>query len=110
MSNISQIKRLKIAEQIIIVSLFAVLVPFTIAGFVINNVNQQSVRAQLCNTATIIANSMSDSIDVFNKTINFVIDELVSAGRLQPCESQDSFIISRQVPKTLAYAMRSGNV
>lgn len=78
MSKVSQIKRLKIAEQIIIVSLFAVLVPFTIAGFVINNVNQQSVRAQLCNTATIIANSMSDSIDVFNKTINFVIDELVS--------------------------------
>lgn len=78
MTKTPQVKRLKIAEQIIIVSLFAVLVPFTVAGIVINNVNQQSVRAQLCNAATIIANSVSDSIDVFNKTINFVIDELVS--------------------------------
>ena len=70
-------RRLKIAEQIIIVCLFAVIIPFSISGIIINNVNQQSVRAQLCNTATIIANSVSDSIDVFDKTIKFCVNEIV---------------------------------
>ena len=49
------IKRLKIVEQIIIVSLFAVLVTMTICGFIINNINQQSVRAQLVNIGIIVA-------------------------------------------------------
>ena len=49
--------------------MFAVLIPFTISSFIINNINQQSVRAQLCNTAVIIANSVSDSVDVFQNSI-----------------------------------------
>lgn len=77
MVNKAPIKRLKIVEQIIIVSLFAVIIPFSISGIVINNINQQSVRAQLCNTGTIIANSVSDSIDVFEKTMTFCVNELV---------------------------------
>lgn len=78
MAHNTAIKRLKIVEQIIIVSLFAVIIPFSISGIVINNINQQSVRAQLCSTGTIIANSVSDSIDVFDKTINFLLNEIVS--------------------------------
>lgn len=77
MVNKAPIKRLKIVEQIIIVSLFAVIIPFSISGIVINNINQQSVRAQLCNTGTVIANSVSDSIDVFEKTMTFCVNELV---------------------------------
>lgn len=78
MAHNTPIKRLKIVEQIIIVSLFAVIIPFSISGIVINNINQQSVRAQLYNTGTIIANSVSDSIDVFDKTINFLMTETIS--------------------------------
>lgn len=78
MTKRAPIKRLKIVEQIIIVSLFAVIIPFTISAIVINNINQQSVRAQLCNTGTIIANSVADSVDVFNKTIIYCVNELVS--------------------------------
>lgn len=78
MANNTPIQRLKIVEQIIIVCLFAVIIPFSISGIVINNINQQSVRAQLCNTGTIIANSVSDSIDVFDKTITFLVNEIVS--------------------------------
>ena len=44
-------KRLKIVEQIAIVFFFAVLIPMTISGFIINNINQQSVRSQLRQTA-----------------------------------------------------------
>lgn len=58
-------KRLKIVEQIAIVFFFSVLIPMTISGFIINNINQQSVRYQLRETAVLIANMVSDEIDFF---------------------------------------------
>lgn len=60
--------RLKIVEQIAIVLFFAVVIPMTISGIIINNVNQQSVRNQLKVTAELIANMVSDEIDVFQTT------------------------------------------
>ncbi len=58
-------KRLKIVEQIAIVFFFSVLIPMTISGFIVNNINQQSVRSQLRETAVLIANMVSDEIDFF---------------------------------------------
>lgn len=63
-------RRLKIAEQIIIVSFFAVLIPMTVSGIIINNINQQSNRAQLREAAIMIANIVSEEIDVFDRSIN----------------------------------------
>lgn len=56
-------KHLKIVEQIAIVFIFAVIVPMTISGFIINNINQQSMRYQLRESAVLIANMVSDEID-----------------------------------------------
>ena len=61
-------KHLKIVEQIAIVFIFAVIVPMTISGIIINNINQQSMRYQLRESAVLIANMVSDGIDFFNKT------------------------------------------
>ena len=55
-------RRLKIAEQIIIVIFFAIFIPMTISGIIINNVNQQSNRAQLREAAVMIANIVSEEI------------------------------------------------
>ncbi len=63
-------RRLKIAEQIIIVIFFAVLIPMTVSGVIINNINQQSNRAQLRSAAVMIANIVSEEIDVFTHSIN----------------------------------------
>ena len=63
-------RRLKIAEQIIIVIFFAVIIPMTISGIIINNVNQQSNRAQLRDTAIMIANIVSEEVDVFQHSID----------------------------------------
>ena len=63
-------KHLKIVEQIAIVFIFAVIVPMTISGFIINNINQQSMRYQLRESAVLIANMVSDEIDFFNKTVS----------------------------------------
>ena len=70
-------RRLKIAEQIIIVIFFAVIIPMTISGIIINNVNQQSNRAQLRDAAIMIANIVSEEADVFQHSID---NELTQIG------------------------------
>ena len=70
------IKRMKIVEQIIIVSIFSVLVTMTVCGIVINNINQHSIRVQLCNIGVIVANTVSDSIDVFQTSIKYELHQV----------------------------------
>ena len=64
-------RRLKIAEQIIIVIFFAVLIPMTISGVIINNINQQSTRAQLRSGAVLISKIVFKVLSnySFSKTI-----------------------------------------
>jgi signal transduction histidine kinase len=71
-------RRLKIAEQIIIVIFFAVIIPMTISGLVINNINQQSNRAQLRDAAMMIANVVSEEIDVFENSINNEMSQIAT--------------------------------
>lgn len=71
MRRFIKFKRLKIAEQILIVLLFAVIIPMAISGFIINNINQQSMRSQLRESAVLITNMVSEEIDVFlNSSLN----------------------------------------
>lgn len=65
MKKIIKPKRLKIAEQILIVLFCAVIIPMAISGFIINNINQQSMRSQLRDSAVLVANMVSEEIDVF---------------------------------------------
>ena len=71
-------RHLKIAEQIIVVSFLAILIPMSVCGFIINNINQHSNRAQLRDTAVMIANIVSEEIDVFQHSINNELIEIVS--------------------------------
>ena len=70
-------RRLKIAEQIIIVIFFAVLIPMTVSGIIISNINQQSNRSQLRSAATMIANIVSEEIDVFEHSINNELAQII---------------------------------
>lgn len=70
-------KRLKIVEQIAVVFIFAVVIPMTISGFIINNINQQAMRYQLRESAVLIANMVSDEIDFFNKTVSSNLEQIV---------------------------------
>ncbi|MBQ4114531.1 GHKL domain-containing protein, partial [bacterium] len=71
-------RRLKIAEQIIVVIFFAVIIPMSISGIIINNVNQQSNRAQLRDAAVMIANIVSEEVDVFQNSINNELSQIAS--------------------------------
>ena len=71
-------RRLKIAEQIIIVMFFAILIPMTISGIIINNVNQQSTRAQLRSAAIMISKIVSQEIDIFEQSINNELHQIIT--------------------------------
>src|SRR5574344_2378371 len=65
MKHVIKARRLRIIEQILIVLFFAVLVPMAISGFIINNINQQSMRAQMRESAVLISKMVSEEADVF---------------------------------------------
>lgn len=65
-----RLHRLKIVEQIAIVMCFALIIPMTVSGIIISNVNQKAIRSQLRETAILTANMVSDEIDFFSNTIN----------------------------------------
>lgn len=69
-------KRLKIVEQIAIVLVLSVLIPMTISGFIINNINQQSIRSQLRESAVLIANMVSDEIDFFIQQNEMTLNQI----------------------------------
>ena len=83
-------RRLKIAEQIIIVSFFAVLIPMTVSGLIISNINQQSNRAQLKSAAIMIANIVSEEIDVFEHSINNELSQIIATIEYYKSPEQES--------------------
>lgn len=48
-----------------VVLLGAVIIPMAISGFIINNINQQSMRSQLRDSAVLVTKMVSEEIDVF---------------------------------------------
>ncbi len=88
-------KRLKIVEQIAVVFIFAVIIPMTISGFIINNINQQSMRYQLRESAVLIANMVSDEIDFFNKTVLSNLEQIVfSLNYFKTEEAKNAYLKS----------------
>lgn len=48
----------------------------TISGFIINNINQQSIRSQLRESAVLIANMVSDEIDFFIQQNEMTLNQI----------------------------------
>ena len=68
MKKYFKLKRLKIAEQILIVLFCAVMVPMIVSGLIINNINQHAIRAQLRDSAKLVSSMVSEEIDMFIAT------------------------------------------
>ena len=105
-------RRLKIAEQIIIVIFFAVLIPMTVSGIIISNINQQSNRAQLRSAAVMIANIVSEEVDVFEHSINNELTQIIASLEYlnNPSQEQsylDSIIGNLPFYKELAVVKKS---
>ncbi len=87
-----KLRKLKIAEQIILVLFIAVITPMTISAIIVNNVNQHAVRAQLQNTALLIANMVSDEIDFFDFAVQSELSQLNSQLKYIPQSRQQEFL------------------
>lgn len=81
-----EFKRLKIIEQIAIVFFIAVIIPMSISGFIINNINQQSIRHQLRESAILVASMVSDEIDFFLKTNESTLAQIADTLEYLPSQ------------------------
>lgn len=81
------LKRLKIIEQIAIVFFIAVVIPISISGFIINNINQQSLRKQLRESAILVAAMVSDEVDFFIKANESTLSQIADTLEYFPTKS-----------------------
>ncbi len=103
MSKFFSKRRLKIAEQIIIVIFFAVLIPMTVSGIIISNINQQSNRAQLRSAAIMIANIVSEEIDVFEHSINNELNQIISTIEYLGSSSEEQKYLDSIIKNLIFY-------
>ena len=85
-------RKFKIVEQIIIVLFIAVVAPLTISAIIVNNVNQHAVRAQLQDTALLLANMVSDEIDFYGDTVRFELKQLATQLKFVPSNQEKAFL------------------
>jgi len=81
------LKRLKIIEQIAIVFFIAVVIPISISGFIINNINQQSLRRQLRESAILVAAMVSDEVDFFIKANESTLSQIADTLEYFPTKA-----------------------
>lgn len=95
------LKKLKIIEQIAIVFFIAVVIPMSISGFIINNINQKSVRHQLRESAILVASIVSDEVDFFFKTNETTLAQIADTLEYLPSKTlKEKFIkdIAKKYP------------
>ena len=78
------LKRLKIVEQITIVLILAVLIPFVTIGLIISNISQQSVRNELQNTTYLMANFIGDSYEKYIDLSQLQLNRIASSFNYIP--------------------------
>lgn len=88
-----KLKRLKIVEQIIIISLISVLVPSVISWFIINNVSQQSIRKELGNSAQMIARIIENNIYSVIKSDRHRLEEIIISLKHIPSEYKQNIYL-----------------
>lgn len=81
------LKKLKIIEQIAIVFFISVVIPISISGFIINNINQHSVRSQLKDSAILVATMVSDEIDFFVDTNESTLAQIADTLEYLPTQA-----------------------
>ena len=77
-------KRLKIIEQIIIVLVVAVLIPFVTIGIIISNISQQSVRNELANNTSLIAQFIGEATENYVTFSQAQLDQMASGFNYIP--------------------------
>ncbi len=101
MKKYFKLKRLKIAEQILIVLFCAVMVPMIVSGLIINNINQHAIRAQLRSSAMLVSSMVSEEIDMFIATTYNELQQIDAVLKTIPPESRQAYLtdLKRNFPQ-----------
>ena len=70
------IKHLKIVEQIAIVLIVSVIIPLLVIAIIINNINQQGIRKELIQSATLASDILAQRIDSLSQHIKTSVDDI----------------------------------
>ena len=87
------LKKLKIIEQIAIVFFIAVVIPMSISGFIINNINQQSLRRQLRESAVLITGVVADELNFLINSNELALVQIAETLDYIPNNSQKNKFI-----------------
>lgn len=93
-------QRLKIAQQIIIVLLFAVLIPFITIGLIISNISQQSVRRELNYSALEISRSIGENVESYLKSCQDILNQAADAITFIPYAADRADFLSEVEKKS----------
>ncbi len=101
MKKYFKLKRLKIAEQILIVLFCAVMVPMIVSGLIINNINQHAIRAQLRSSAMLVSSMVSEEIDMFIATTYNELQQIDAVLKTIPANSRQAYLtdLKRNFPQ-----------
>ncbi len=77
-------KQLKIVEQIIIVLVLAVLIPFITIGIIISNISQQSLRLELAGSTSLMAQFLGDSLENYINYSQSQLNQMASGFNYIP--------------------------
>ncbi len=86
--KIPKFRRLKIVEQIAIVTFLSVLIPMVISGIIINNISQHSLRAQLKESVVLMANMVSDEANYFITQNKLYLEQIGYSLKFIPTQSE----------------------
>ena len=78
------LKRLKIVEQFAIVIFFAVIIPLLTISIIINNINQQSIRKELRQSALLTADILAQRITSLQLHVKTSLDDIILAIKYIP--------------------------
>ena len=87
-------QRLKIAQQIIIVLLFSVLIPFVTIGLIISNISQQSVRKELNYSALEMSRTIGENVQAYLKSSQDALNQVADAITFIPYASDRADFLS----------------
>lgn len=93
MVKIVKFKRFKIVEQMILVILFAVIIPTIVSAFIVNNINQHAVRGELRYSALSITEAIASNIETFTESTKDELSQIVLALKHIPSEfEQETYL------------------
>ncbi|MBQ2645481.1 hypothetical protein IJG14_07935, partial [bacterium] len=94
--------RLKIVEQVIVVTLFSIIIPLIVTGIIVNNINRQSLARELGKTAQSLAETVDENIYDLYESENTKIKDIASFIKFLPNE--------KTINEYLNYTVENSNI